>query len=295
MKLTVGRAARIAVALALVAGAAAVAAPAHAAPTNTYAVGDVSVIEGNSGPKSRAVYIPVSLSNRGNTSTLSINYSVVQGGGNATAGADFVAKTGTVKFKLGANGSTFVKAQIVVKLIADTAIEGDETFEVQLSNPQGGGGFTAAKSTGIVTIVDDDPSAGVVASVGDATIYEGDDGNYARNTKLVISLSQPATATVLVTWNVFSTGATCAKAYYGNPTVPDQDCVAYPRDKVTKFAVGSSGFTGVTKTANVGLFVDTVDEPDETFEVRILNVSGGGAVPGDAIGVGTIIDDDDPV
>jgi len=267
----------------------AVAAPAQAAG-GTYAVGDVTIAEGNSGPKGRVVAIPVTLSEPGTGSQVTIDYTLVPTG--ATPAADYYNKSGTLRFKLGSNGKTFVQAQVVVKIIADTAVEGDETFEVHLSNPQGGGGFIASRSVGTVTIIDDDPSTGVELSVGDASIVEGNDGSYARNVKLTISLSEPAAAQVDVTWNVVGINATCAKVYYGNPTVPQQDCSLYPRDKVTKFAVGRSGFTGVTKTANVSLFPDTNVEGDETFEVRIISVTGGGAVVIDDTGVGTIMDDD---
>lgn len=294
--LGLGQVMRVVVGMALVAGALAVAAPAHAAPNHTYYAGDVTVIEGNSGPKSRAVFIPITLSNPGSGSDLFLSYTLVPV--TATAGktppADYVDKSGQLRFKLGGNGKTFIKAQVAVKIHADTEVEGNQTFEVHLSNPQGGGGdFTAGRSVGTVTIIDDDPSTGVVVSVGDASAVEGDDYNYARGMKLAISLSQPATAQVLVTWNVVGTGATCAKGYYGGPTVPNQDCVLFGKDKIAKFAVGGTGLTTVTKTANVPFFVDLEDEGDETFEVQIISVTGGGATVGDGIGVGTIIDDDD--
>jgi hypothetical protein len=281
---------RVVIGIALVAGALAVAAPTHAAANHTYYAGDVTVVEGNSGPKSRAVYIPITLSNPG-TATLTIDYTLVPV--TATAGnaapADYVHKAGTLQFKLGANGKTKIKAQVAVKIHADTEVEGDQTFEVHLSNPVGGGGgFTAGRAVGTVTIVDDDPSAGLVVSVGDASMVEGDDYNYARAMKLAISLSQPAASQVLVTWNVVSGSATCARGYYGGPTTPNQDCVLFPKNKVAKFKPG----TQVTKAANVPVFVDLVAEGDETFEVQIISVTGGGATIGDGTGVGTIIDDD---
>jgi hypothetical protein len=210
------------------------------------------------------------------------------------APADFTAKAaGQIKFKLGGNGNTFVKTQIAVKLIADTAVEGNETFEVHLSNPQGGGGFTAGKAISTVTIVDDDPSSGVVVNVGDVSMTEGDASNYQRSMKFPISLSQPGTGSdVLVTWNVVGTGATCAKSYYGGPTTPGQDCTLFLNNKVTRFKLGVNG-TKVSMAASVLIFFDNVIEGDETFEVQIISVTGGGgATVGDGIGVGTIIDDD---
>src|SRR5262249_13320455 len=156
-----------------------------------YYAGDVTVVEGNSGPKSRSIAVPVTLSNPGTGTQLTIDYTIE--GGTATNGtvapADYTAKAaGQLKFKLGKNGQTFIKAQVVVKIIADTDdTEGDETFELRLSNPQGGGGgFTEGDGVGTVTIRDDDdePAPGVVVSVGDASSTEGDASNYQRAMKL---------------------------------------------------------------------------------------------------------------
>ena len=288
---------RVVIGMALAAGTLAVAAPAHAAPNHTYYASDATVVEGNAGPKSRVVYIGITLSNPA-ASTLTVDYTLVPV--TATAGktlpADYVHRAGKATFKLGANGKTKIKAQVAVKIHADTEVEGDQTFEIHLSNPLGGGGdFTAGRAVGTVTIVDDDPSAGVVVSVGDVAMAEGDDYNYARSLTFPISLSQAATSEVSVEWNVVGTGATCAKAYYGGATVPGQDCTFFAKNKVAKFRPGISGFTPVTKPAGVPIFVDLVDEGDETFEVQIISVTGGGASLGDGIGVGTIIDDDAPL
>jgi hypothetical protein len=287
---------RVVVGMALVAGALAAAAPAEAAPTNTYYAGDVRVYEGNSGPKSRTVAIPITLSNRGTGSQVTIDYTIVPvtATNGPAAPADFTAKSsGQVKFKLNLkNGFTFVKTQIIVKVIADTNVEGDETFEVHFSNPQGGGGFTEGDGISTVTIVDDESQSGAVVNVGDSSMTEGDESNYARTLQLPITLSQPGTGSdVVVTWNVVGTGATCAKAYYGGPTQPGQDCTLFTKDKVTRFKLGVGG-TKVAMKASVLVFVDTQVEGDETFEVQIKSVTGGGASVGDGIGVGTIIDDD---
>lgn len=78
--------------------------------------------------------------------------------GSATAAADYVATSGTLAF---ADGETV--QQIVVDIIDDADIEGDENFFVDLSNVTGGADLgPSIRST--VTIADDDdpPSPGIL-------------------------------------------------------------------------------------------------------------------------------------
>lgn len=53
--------------------------------------------------------------------------------GTATAGADYTGKTGTLNFGANATSKT-----ITIALRSDTAVEGDETFTIQLGTPTGG-------------------------------------------------------------------------------------------------------------------------------------------------------------
>ena len=70
----------------------------------------------------------------------------------AVAGVDYEAAEGTVAFTAGETSK-----EIAVRVWADRAIEGDETFEVVLSNPQGE--IDVETNTGVGTIRDDDYSA----------------------------------------------------------------------------------------------------------------------------------------
>jgi hypothetical protein len=74
----------------------------------------------------------------------------------ANAGSDYLAKSGKVSFAAGQFAKT-----IVVKVNADTAIEGDQAFAVELSASTG---TAIVRSTGTVTIFDDDgPGGNVIA------------------------------------------------------------------------------------------------------------------------------------
>ena len=80
--------------------------------------------------------------------TVTAHYATADG--SAFAGSDYTAQSGTLSFS-----RTDTAKTVSVPLVNDSALEGDETFELQLSNPSG-----AASSgndlTGTATIADDD-------------------------------------------------------------------------------------------------------------------------------------------
>jgi hypothetical protein len=74
--------------------------------------------------------------------------------GSATAGSDYAATSGTLTFGPGQTGKSFS-----VPVMSDSAHEGNEIFQVTLSNA-GGGASIAAPTVATVTITDDDPAVG---------------------------------------------------------------------------------------------------------------------------------------
>ncbi|WP_158249975.1 beta strand repeat-containing protein [Zhongshania marina] len=102
-----------------------------------------SVVEGNNG----TVTLRYELSlDRAPTENVTVNFQTLTSG-TATAGADFVAQTGSVTFLAGQTTSAFV--DIVVN--GDTLAEGDETINVLFSSPQ-----LSAPVTSTGTIQDDE-------------------------------------------------------------------------------------------------------------------------------------------
>src|SRR5262249_6327866 len=71
--------------------------------------------------------------------------------GTATAGVDYTATAGRLTFSAGGTGKTFT-----IPILPDTLGEGDETVNLRLLNP-GGGGTLGAGVNSVLTIVDDDP------------------------------------------------------------------------------------------------------------------------------------------
>jgi len=89
---------------------------------------------------------------RGGSSSgaVSANYSVANG--TATAGQDYVATSGTISFAAGETSKTFN-----VSIVDDSALEGNETINLSLSNPAGGATL-GSPNTAVLTIIDNESS-----------------------------------------------------------------------------------------------------------------------------------------
>ena len=121
----------------------AVAAPAEAA--KTLSVDDVTVTEPDGTATTEAVFT-VTLSKK---AVRTVKASYLTSPGSATGGSDFVHTGGVLKIKPKKR-----RAKIPVTVNGDDAFEGDETFEVQLSDPQRA---ELADGIGTGTIDDNDP------------------------------------------------------------------------------------------------------------------------------------------
>jgi hypothetical protein len=91
--------------------------------------------------------------------------------GTATAGSDYTATSGTLTYGPGEASKSFT-----VPVAQDSGYEGDETFQVLLSNATGGANL-GAPAGATVTIADDDP-----APVQDPPAGNGDGGNTGAST-----------------------------------------------------------------------------------------------------------------
>jgi hypothetical protein len=117
-----------------------------------------SITEGDSG--NQTLTVAVVRENYNSGAEARVDYSF--GGGTATNGADYTGSNGTLTFDNGQNYLTFD-----VTIHSDTAVEGDETFEITLANAQQDGVGSATNNTAAitgtnpvtVTMVDDDTAA----------------------------------------------------------------------------------------------------------------------------------------
>jgi hypothetical protein len=106
-------------------------------------ISEVSINEGNKG-RANMTFI-VTLSTPSNTK-VTVRYSTYSG--SATAGSDYMTKSGMVTFK---PGSTTQK--VTISIIGDKTVESNETFTVVLSNSVNAG---LSKATGTGMILNDD-------------------------------------------------------------------------------------------------------------------------------------------
>lgn len=121
--------------------------------------------------------------------------------------------------------------------------------------------------------VGEQPPPPVGVAVTDASINEGDSGT--RQLTFTVSLSGASTRPVTVDYDTADDTATAGSDYTA-------------ASGTVTFAAGET-----SKSVNVDIIGDTVDEDAERFFVNLSNPSGGARLT-DAQGVGAIIDDDEP-
>jgi serralysin len=217
-------------------------------------IGDVSVVEGNSG--TTAMVFTVSLSGASAT-PVSVDYALA--GQSATAGVDYSGANGTLTFAAGE-----VLKTITVLVSGDGDIEGNETLLATLSNPTGN--VVILDGQGVGTIVNDDVAP--TMSIGDFSVNENGTAN------VTVVLSRAATQVVTASYSTADGTA-----------IAGQDYVAINNGLVS-FNPGE-----VQKTFTIAPINDSLYEPtNETFLVNLGNVQN--AVIADGQAVGTIMDND---
>ena len=230
-----------------------------AAPTPNITIGDVTVVEGNSGTTNAVFTIQASPAPK-NCCALQVAWTTAPS--TASAPADYVTSSGTVTLSRSTSSQT-----VAVPVVGDTLDEANETFVVNLSNLVGSPG-TIADGQGAATITDNDPLP--VVSVDDVTVAEGDAGTTSAT--FTVSLSTVSGRSVTVNWATTAGTATAGTDYVA--------------------ASGSRTIAAGSTTASVTITVngDTLDEDDETFGISLTNPVN--ATVGDGTGTATIADDD---
>jgi hypothetical protein len=209
----------------------------------TISIGNTSVKEGNSG--TTTANVPVTL-NHPYPSPVTVTYATATGGavklnGKATAGTDYTTKTGTLTIPANTTSAT-----IPITVKGDTALEQNEAFLVNLSNPTNAV-LTMAQSS-VVTIGNDELPQVVV---------KGKPSAEGTTTPFKVSLKQSFWTTL--TLNAATVGNTAASpGDYTAINVP----VTFPAGDVSK------------KTVNVTVKTDGLKEPVESF---YLQLTGGSA------------------
>ena len=178
-------------------------------PIPDVTISPVAVAEGNSGKQTRTFTATLSLK-AGRAVT--VNWATENDGTahavQATAGTDYVKKSGTLVFPPGVLTQTFT-----VDVIGDTVTEGDETFAINLASPDSTA--TIAHPDVPVTITDDDALPTV--TFDGPTMKEGDS---ASAILLPIKLSNPSSNAIAfdIADSTNSNGGSATAAF--DPTIP---------------------------------------------------------------------------
>lgn len=212
-------------------------------------IGDAFVMEGDA-PGTVAAVFDVSLSI---ASGQAVTVSYATQDGTATAGSDYLGRSGQLLFPAGTTTQT-----VAVVILSDTLNEADETFSVALS---AAAGAVIVDSEGAGTIVNDDPLPSL--SIGDATVAER-----RGPAVFTVSLSAPSGRSVQAAFMTSDGTATSPGDY-----VHAQGTVTFP-----------AGTT--TQTIAVTINADGIPEPAERFYLLLSNVSNASLA--DGLGIGTI-------
>ena len=235
-------------------------------PPNTnpgsVSISDAQIVEGNNGTQ----LLNFTVTRSGGTAAFDVNYAT-QDGTATVADNDYVnVPTTALHFNAGDTTKT-----ISVTINGDTKVEGNESFNVNLTGATNGA--TISKGVGVGTITNDDvaPVAGSV-SINDAQIVEGNNG------------------TQLLNFTVTRSGGTAAfDVNYGTSdgtaTVADNDYVNVPTTAL-HFNAGDT-----TKTVSVTINGDTKVEGNESFNVNLTGATNGATIS-KGVGVGIITNDD---
>ncbi len=202
---------------------------------------------------------------------VTISYSTSDG--SATAGSDYVAKSGTLIF----NPGNPLTQYVLVDVKGDATPEPDESFTLNLNNVSAGA--MIGDGSGIATILNDDsaalpPAPLPTVSISDAQVVEGNSGTTFM--ALSVSLSAVPTSNVTVHWSAANETAVTADGDYGAAS------------GTLTFLPGQTWPLIVL----VPVLGDTGVETDETIAISLDSPSG--ATLGRATAIGTIRNDDVP-
>ncbi len=225
-------------------------APAIGVTGGTFAEGNVSGTQNVfTLTLSEAVSVPVSVH-------------VQTANGSATAGQDYTALPDTI--------ITFAPGEmskpVSIEIIGDTAVEGDESFTLLLSQPENG---TIGTGQADATIQNDDIPGDVTLSIADATGSEA--SGFVRFT---VSLSSASDQAITITYTTGTSGSATSGSDYTAAS-----------GQLT-FAAGET-----SKPLTITVTQDTARETNETFFLTLSDLSGD-ATLADGEAMGTIVDDD---
>ena len=208
--------------------------------------------------------VVISVGRTGDTSgAVSVGYATSNGTATAGPGADYIAANGTLDFGPGETTKTFS-----VAVNEDTLDEPDETVNLTLSNPTGGATL-GAQTTATLNITDNDAQPTLQFSSATYTVGEG-----GPTASINVTRTGGTNAGVSVNYATSNGTATAGSDYTA--------------------ASGTLTFAEneTSKSFNVTITNDTLDEPNETVNLTLSGPAGGATLGAQTTAALTIADDD---
>jgi ELWxxDGT repeat protein len=228
----------------------------------TLSVEDVTVVEGDGTPGVASFAVRLS-----SPTALPVTVAYATADGSAHAGSDYQPGSGMLTFPPGPAQTL----QVDVPLVADLEDEPEEAFVLRLSSPVQA---VVADADGVALIHDDDAPQLLVQGV---SVQEGDAGQ----TPAVIGVS-------LVTKNGAPTTLPKTVQFATEPGSATSGVDYLPASGTLTFAAGTA--SGSPTPVEVAVVGDTLDEPDELFQLRVVAASA--VQPATVTAAAVIVDDD---
>jgi Calx-beta domain/HYR domain len=227
-----------------------------------------TIVEGTGGSN---LFLPTITLSRPAPTTVSLQFTTVDGTASSAGNADFTPQNVTLTFLTGATGP----ATIAIPITTDDVFEPDETMSLHLSALSGIDGIVNNDQS--VTILNDDTPL-VATLAAPPTIVEGTGGtNFLFAT---VTLSRPSSSSVSLQFTTVDGTAS---------SVGNDDFT--PQDVTLIFLPGAVGPATIT----IPITTDAVLEPNETFSIHLHALSGIDSVANNDAVVTILNDEPDPI
>jgi VCBS repeat-containing protein len=224
-----------------------------------FAVGDVSILEGDAG----TINLVFTVSRTGgSTGAVTVDYATADG--TATAGSDYAAVSGTLSF---ANGETSKTVTVVVT--GDVVDEGSETILLDLSNATGGA--TIADAQGVGTITTDDVPASYIHDIQGSAFFSPiltAEGVTGFNIASATTVSVTAVVTALDTY--LGSGV---QGFYISEEVADWDGSALTSEGIFVRTSGTIAGLTVGETVTVTAYVMEYQDFSNLNRTMLVNAT----------------------
>ena len=234
----------------------------------TLSIADSPLVEGDEGTMEGSFEVTLSAPSGKH---ITVEYSTDEGeaADPALSPEDFEAGAGVLVFPKGTTSRT-----ITVPIVGENLDEENESFTVDLMDPKQA---TIADGSATGTILDDDPEAQIFIEQADSGSEPASGSTTSTSIALTVNLNKMSGRMVTVDWTQSPGTAS-----------PGADYVNDPATGTFTFEPGEQ-----SKTFNVLVSPDALDEDNETVHLALSNPSSG-AIAGDGTGVATIMDNDSP-